>query len=75
MDIFLPIFEADRNLSATASGLFKLGGSHNTAMWEQKLGLEIESRNHPTRTSPGAQENSLWFRFLGELIYRWWPLK
>ena len=36
-------------------------------MWEQKLGLEIQSREHPTRTSSGAQEDSLWFRFLGEL--------
>ena len=47
MNIFLRISEEEWKLSAPASGLFKLDGSINTAMWEQKLGLEIESRDHP----------------------------
>ena len=68
MNIVLRISEEVRRLSAPANGLFnELDGSINTTMWEQKLGLEIESRDHPTRTLTGAPKKSLCFRYLVEL--------
>ena len=66
MNMVLGISEENWSLAAPASGLFKLDGSLNRALWEQKLGLEIESRYQPTQTSSGAEEIFLWFRFLGE---------
>ena len=56
----------DWDILAPHSGLFD---SSNRILkehiWGRKLQLEVEFRDFKTLSSTGAQEQSLWFRFVG----------